>query len=178
MINVPYDPQHTEQWLMKFFKKDYYKKPYDRFMWWRSYTPINKALTNRHPFKDRIMNGDFNIAPYKFEAELVEHRMNKKFIEVRGYEDTYREAVQVDKARRKRLLEDYEKEEAKRLEEVRRGFVLEFRMTKDQYDKEVTNTRSKDLLTFYFKMETKYGTRAIRPDNVPKGLKLALDRNS
>jgi len=50
-------------------------------------------------------------------------------------------------------------------------------MTKDQYDKEVTNTRSKDLLTFYFKMETKYGTRTIRPDNVPKGLKLALDGN-
>mgnify|MGYP006443400815 FL=1 len=108
MNDLPYKPGHSKNWLIKFFKQDYYKKPYDRFMWWRSYTPKSKPLTNRHPFKDRILNGDFDIAPYKFEAELVEHRMNDKFIECRGYEDTFREATQVDKARRKRLLEDYE----------------------------------------------------------------------
>lgn len=158
VTRLPYTPIHSKAWLERFFKKDYYKKPYDRFMWWRSYTPKNKPLTNRHPLKDRIMNGDFDIAPFKFESELVEHRMNEKWIEHKGYEDTYREATQVDKARRKRLLEDYEKEEIRRLQDLKKAFVVTLKMTNEQYDKEVTNTRAKDLLDFYFRMEEKYGT--------------------
>ena len=175
--NLPMQPKYSRAFLERTLGKRYFKKPYDRFMWWRSYTPKSKPLTNRHPFKDRILNGDFDIAPYKFEAELVEHRMNDKFIECRGYEDTFREATQVDKARRKRLLEDYEKEETRRLEDVRKGFVQELRMTKEEYDECVTQTRAKDLITFYYKMEDKFGTRAIRPSNAPKGLRLALERN-
>jgi len=158
VTRLPYTPIHSKAWLDRFFKKDYYKKPYDRFMWWRSFTPKNKPLTNRHPLKDRIMNGDFDIAPYKFESELVEHRMNEKWIEHKGYEDTYREAIQVDKARRKRLLEDYEKEEIRRLQDLKKAFVVTLKMTNEQYDKEVTNTRAKDLLDFYFRMEERYGT--------------------
>ena len=158
VTSLPYKPAHSEAWLENFFKKDYYKKPYDRFMWWRSYTPKRKPLTNRHPLKDRIINGDFDIAPHRFEAELAEHRMNQKWIEHKGYEDTYREATQVEKARRKRLLEDYDKEETRRLVELKRAFLLTIKMTKEQYDKEVVKTRAKDLLDFYFRMEDKYGT--------------------
>ena len=169
MINtLPYTPTHSVNWLTSYFKKGYYKKPYDRFMWWRSYTPKNKPLTNRHPFKDRILNGDFDIAPYHFEAELVEHRMNDKWIELNGYEDTWREETAVDKARRKRLLEDYEKEETKRLTELRNSFVNHFRMTKEQYDKEVVSTKAKDLVDFYFRMEDKFGNRARKVQPVPK----------
>ena len=152
MNDLPYKPGHSKNWLNKFFKQDYYKKPYDRFMWWRSYTPKSKPLTNRHPFKDRILNGDFDIAPYKFEAELVEHRMNDKFIECRGYEDTFREATQVDKARRKRLLEDFEKDEANKLQELERGFLQTFKLTKEQYEEEVMNT-DLELIELYFYIE-------------------------
>jgi len=158
VTNLPYKPSHSVAWLENFFKKGYYKKPYDRFMWWRSYTPKQKPLTNRHPLKDRIINGDFDIAPHRFEAELAEHRMNQKWIENKGYEDTYREAIQVEAARRKRLLQDYDKEEHRRLEELKRAFLITFKMTKEQYDEEVVNTSAKDLLDFYFKMEDKYGT--------------------
>ena len=156
-ISLPYKPSHELKWLINFFKKDYYKKPYDRFMWWRSYTPKNKPLTSRHDLRERILNGDFDVAPYAFEASIVEHRMNEKFIECKGYEDTYREATQVDKARRKRLLEDYEKEEARRLDELKKAFVLKFKMTKEQYETEVVNTRASNLISFYEKMEAKYG---------------------
>lgn len=167
-LNLPYSPNHTAKWLENYFKKDYYKKPYDRFMWWRSFTPKNKPLTNRHPFRDRILNGDFDMAPYKFEAELVEHRLNEKYIEHRGYEDTWLEAVAVDKARRKRLLEDYEKEEKKRLEDLKKHFVLEFKMTKEQYEYEIVKYRGPDLINFYYRMKDKFGTRARRAQPVPK----------
>ena len=164
---LPYKPSHELKWLEKFFKKDYYKKPYDRFMWWRSYTPKQKPLTNRHDLRERILNGDFDVAPYAFEAQIVEHRMNKIFEECKGYEDVYREKTQVDKARRKRLLEDYEKEEARRLDELKKAFVLKFKMTKGQYEKEVVNTRARNLISFYDKMEAKYGTY-WKPLSYPK----------
>lgn len=159
IINLPYNPIHSLEWLEKFFAENYYKKPYDRFMWWRSYTPKNKPLHNRQPFLDRLRNGDFDIAPYRLESEIVEHGMNNKWKEY-GYLEPGRwnEATSVDRARRKRLLEDYDKEETKRLEELRKGFITTLKMTGDQYDQEVINAEDGDLVDFYYKMEEKYGT--------------------
>lgn len=128
-------------------------------MWWRSYTLRNKPLTNRHPLRDRILNGDFDLGPYIFEIELVEHRINEKS-QTHKHEDTFREDIQLDKARRKRLQEDRDKDEATKLEELRKAFVFEFRMTKEQYDKEVVKP-NKDLISFYYKMEDKFGKRGV-----------------
>lgn len=128
-------------------------------MWWRSYTLRNKPLTNRHPLRDRILNGDFDLGPYVFEIELVEHRINEKS-QTHKHEDTFREDIQLDKARRKRLQEDRDKDEATKLEELRKAFVFEFRMTKEQYDKEVVKP-NKDLISFYYKMEDKFGKRGV-----------------
>jgi hypothetical protein len=176
VIDLPYSPVHSKQWLERFFKKDYYKKPYDRFMWWRSYTPKHKPLHPRQPFIDRIINGDFDIAPYRYEAEIVEHRLNEKWIELRDDPGRFLQEESVNMARRKRLLEDYDKEETRRLDELKRNFVLEFKMTKEQYDYEAENTTSTNLVNFYYKMKDKYGTRATKPNSMG-GLRLAGDRN-
>ena len=158
-MNAPFKPTHSKAWLERYLKKNYYKKKYDRYMWWRSYTLRNKPLTNRHPLRDRILNGDFDLGPYVFEIELVEHRINEKS-QTHKHEDTFREDIQVDKARRKRLQEDRDKDEATKLEELRKAFVFEFRMTKEQYDKEVVKP-NKDLISFYYKMEDKFGKRGV-----------------
>lgn len=155
---LPFSPNHKLSWLERFFKKNYNKKPYNQFMWWRSYTPKRKPLTNKHSLEDRILNGDFDLAPEMFECQIVEHRMNQKFIDLNGEEDQWREATSLDKARRKRLLADYDKEEAKRLDELKKAFVLHIKITKDQYDKEVVQTRSTSLIKFYESMKKKYGT--------------------
>jgi hypothetical protein len=158
IINLPYSPSHSPEWLENFFKKDYYKKPYDRFMWWRSFTPKRRPLHARQPFIDRLINGDFDVAPYRFEAEIVEHRLNKKWVEFRDDPGRYLQEESVNIARRKRLLEDYEKEENKRLEELRNLFVREFKITKQEYDEEVVNTRTNSLVDFYYEIKEKYGT--------------------
>jgi hypothetical protein len=158
IINLPYSPTHSPEWLEKFFVKNYYKKPYDRFMWWRSFTPKNKPLHPRQPFIDRLINGDFDVAPFRFEAEIVEHRLNKKWKELHNDPGRYIEEARMDIARRKRLMEDYEKEESKRLDELKSLFVKTFKMTKDDYDVEVEMTQSESLVDFYYEMEEKYGT--------------------
>jgi len=144
-------------------------------MWWRSYTLRNNPLSNKHPLRDRIANGDFDLGSYIFEIELVEHRINEKFKQIGHDEVQYQEAISVDKARRKRLQEDRDKDEKNKLEELKRAFVLEFNMTKEQYDKEVIKSH-RDLLSFYFKMDDKYGKRGWVTRQAPKGLVLAADR--
>ena len=113
-MNLPYSPIHSKAWLERYLKKNYFKKKYDRYMWWRSYTLRNPPLSNKHPLRDRIINGDFDLGPFIFEIELVEHRINEKSLSHK-HEDTFREDIQLDKARRKRLIEDRDKDEHKKL---------------------------------------------------------------
>jgi hypothetical protein len=101
--------------------------------------------------------------------------MNLKSLEHK-HEDTYQEETQVDKARIKRLQEDRDKDEVRKLSELRKAFVFEFKMTKEQYDREVIKPQ-KDLISFYFKMEDKFGKRGVLSSFKPKGLVLAIERN-
>ena len=144
-------------------------------MWWRSFSPKNAPLSNRHPLRDRIVNGDFDLGSFIFEIELVEHRINKKFQEIGQDYVQYHEAISLDRARIKRLKEDRDKDEARKLEELKKGFITEFKMTKEQYEDEVIKTH-KDLLSFYDKMEKKYGRYWKPLSYVPKGLRLASER--
>ena len=174
-MNLPYKPIHSKEWLERYLKKNYYKKKYDRFMWWRSYTLRNNPLSNKHPLRDRILNGDFDLGSYVFEIELVEHRLNEKHQKLGHDEVQLREVIQLDKARRKRLQEDRDKDEKAKLEELKKAFLFEFRMTKEQYEIEVVKSH-KDLITFYYKMEEKYGKRGVLSSFHPKGLRLASER--
>lgn len=169
---LPFTPKWSKKWIEKKLGDRYFKKPYDRFMWWRSYTPKNKPLTNRHPLRDRIANGDFEQGPYLMEVELVYHTMNDKFLEsitTRGEVDwsLYHQNTSIDRARKKRLVEDHEKEELRKLTDLRNAFLMEFKMTKDQYDVEVEKT-SGTTLDFYFEMEEKYGKWARPLKKIPK----------
>lgn len=165
---LPYKPLHEVKWLEKYLKTNYYTKKYDRFMWWRSYTARKPPLSNKHPLRDRILNGDFDIGPYIYEIEIVEHRMNERYIKWAGDEGRIREAEQMDKARHKRLQEDRDKDEVRKLEDLKKAFMFEFKMTKEQYERDISNFRGKDLITFYYRMEDKYQkyTRRLKP--VPK----------
>jgi hypothetical protein len=101
--------------------------------------------------------------------------MNEKFKEL--YKDTGRftEETSVDRARRKRLMEDFDKEETKRLDELKRGFVSDIKMTKEQYDQEVVDTKADTIIDFYYEMEEKYGSRFIKTQ-WPPGLIPASER--
>ena len=157
-IYLPYKPIHTIEWLEKYLKKNFYKKKYDRFMWWRSYTLRNAPLSNIHPLRDRISNGDFDLGSYTFEIELVEHRLNEKYKKLGHDQVQYLEAIQLDKARLKRLEEDKIKDEKTKLEALKKAFVLEFNLTKKQYEREVGRPNN-SIVSFYDKMEKRFGKR-------------------
>lgn len=165
-ISLPFKPKWSKQWIETKLKRSFFKKPYDRFMWWRSYTPKNKPLGIKASLIDRIINGDFEAGPFLLEVELVYHTMNEKFKGLVGRDGEvdwgkYGAETSIDKARKKRLLEDHEKDEFRKLDDLRRLFKKEFRMTEDEYEKEITKG-SDTLVDFYYKLDDKYGKRNIR----------------
>lgn len=155
IVDLPYTPTHSVEWLEDFFTKNYYKKPYDRFKWWRKYTSKTKPLSNRCMLRDRILNGDFDIGPYRFEAELVEHTINKKYVELYNDLGKYVEESSLDRARRKRLLEDFDKDESRKLQELVRAFREIVHITEDKVWEELSDYED-TLIEFYYYIEGKY----------------------
>lgn len=154
-VRPPHKPAHSLEWLDKYFKKNYYKRPYNRFHWWRSYVEKKKPLSNRAHLRDRILNGDFDFGPYKFEAEVVEHRINEKYRELFEDQGRYIEETSLDRARRKRLLEDFEADEKRKLDDLAKSFSDLIGLTKEQILDELANY-SDTLIEFYYHITEKY----------------------
>ena len=157
VTSLPYSPIHSPEWFEKFFRKNFNKLNYNKFFWWRSYVSKTKPLHSRTSLKDRILNGDFEISPYRLEAELVEHRLNQKYLDLINDPGKYVEESSVDRARRKRLLEDFDKDESEKLKSLETAFLVTFKINKEQYNEEVTNFNG-ELIDFYFFIDEKYGT--------------------
>ena len=165
-ISLPFEPKWSKQWIETKLKKRFFKKPYDRFMWWRSYTPKNKPLGIKASLIDRIINGDFEAGPFLLEVELGHHTINEKFKALIGNDGEvdygkYSVETSIDRARKKRLLEDHDKDEFRKLDDLRKLFKKEFKITEEEYKKEITKG-SDTLVDFYYKLEKKYGKRINR----------------
>ena len=165
-ISLPFQPKWSKQWIETKLKRRFFKKPYDRFMWWRSYTPKNKPLGIKASLIDRIINGDFEAGPFLLEVELVHHTINEKFKALIGKDGEvdygkYSVETSIDRARKKRLLEDHDKDEFRKLDDLRKLFKKEFKITEEEYKKEITKG-SDTLVDFYYKLEKKYGKRINR----------------
>ena len=151
----PFKPLHTEEWLEKFFKKNFYKMPYNRFMWWKSYTPRTKPLPNSASFEEKIKNGDFDISPYGFEAELVEHRLRKKWFKHYPETTEFLEDARMDIARRKRLLEDHEKDENKKLDTFFKAAQRTFKVTRKEIDEAIDSFDGETIVDLYYYFQKK-----------------------
>jgi len=133
------------------------KLKYNRFRWWRMYDDPKEKLHNRSPFRDRIMNGDFDYPHYKYQAMWVEHDINDMHELYKNDSGRYVEESSLLRTRRKRLLEDFEKEENEKLETLTTEFVRNFRCDIDQVREEMAGFDG-TLLDFYYYMEDKYRT--------------------
>jgi len=127
-----YQPSLSEEQLeIKFSKLR--KLKYNQFRWWRMYDDPNPPKPKHSTLFEKIENGDFNYSHYKYQAMWCEHEMNKVYTKI-GPEDMgrYIEETSLLRTRRKRLLEDFYKEEDNKLEELINGFSRTFRLPKDE----------------------------------------------
>ena len=153
-MNKLYSPTLSREQLdIKFSKLN--KLKYNRFRWWRMYDNPNKPLHVRQPLKDRILNGDFEYSHYKYQAEWCEHEMNDHWEECFPDVGKFNEKTSLLRTRRKRLLEDFEKDEQSKLSELITSFTRHYRLNKEQVEEEMLDFLG-DLTEFYYHIEDKH----------------------
>ncbi len=130
---------------------------YNKFTWWRKFAPINKPLDDKAPLIDKILNGDLEFSNYYWQALYTEMELNAKRVKARDGVEYFQETA-VMRARRKRLWEDFEKDEAKKLEYIRKTFVKTFNMTTEDYEDQLERIDG-TLADLYYRCESLFGLK-------------------
>ena len=159
-----YTPTHTREQLLGTKLKGLRKLNYNPFTWWRMYESTNKPLSSRAHISDKIKNGDYDYPHWKYQAELCEHDLNDMWKKVAPDYAKWVEESSLMRARRKRLMEDHEKEENRKLEEIVKEFTKYYRVTKEEVVDMMLDWDG-DLYGFYQFMDDRY---RIKPTPVPK----------
>jgi hypothetical protein len=133
-------------------------------MWWRGYVTKQKPLYPQASFKAKVENGDFDYPHYRYEAELVEHKLRHAYLN-RTDIVQFNESQSLNMARRKRLLEDHDKEENKRLEALYKECWRNYRLSKEKVEEEIMNLDGDTVKDLYSVLEEKYG---YKPTPMPK----------
>lgn len=128
---------------------------YNQFRWWRRWDSPKPPLDKKEPLLNRIVNGDFDFSHFFWQAQFCELEMNDKLSNCSDYVD-WMESTQLDRARRRHLYEDYEKDEEKKLSLLRKEFTKIFIITESEYDKEL-EVFDGDIEEFYHYINSKYG---------------------
>tara|TARA_R110001592_G_scaffold6460_5_gene34718 strand:- start:700 stop:1215 length:516 start_codon:yes stop_codon:yes gene_type:complete len=161
-----FNPTLSRSRLKKEFSK-LQKLNYNQFRWWRMYDTKLKPLDNRKPLRDRIFNGDYDFSHYWYQAAWVEHELNDLEIECKGDSGLFIEKGAVLRARRKRLLEDFEKDEFDKLSSLYNEFPKYFRINREQVKEEMVNF-SGSLIDFYYHIDDKYKILHISYEQIKK----------
>jgi hypothetical protein len=150
MFKIPQERRNIENML-----KSYQPLNYNRFRWWRWYEEKSKPLPYKSNFRDKILNGDFDHSCYMLQAYLCEYMLNDLEMECQGDIAKFNEKGAVLKARRKKLWEDYEKDEFNRLEALFNQFTKYFNIEKSQVIEECLECSGK-IIDLYYIIEDKY----------------------
>ena len=115
----------------------YEKLNYNRWFWWRRFKG-RETLHKYQPLKDKIMNGDYEPSDYHWWI-LWENEVEKESISKITDVGKQHEARCLFGERRRRLMNDFEKDEAKILEAMYKDFWLAFRMKREEVEDEMFN---------------------------------------
>jgi hypothetical protein len=110
----------------------YNKSKYNQWYWWRRFKP-RETLHKYMRLNQRIPNGDFEVSDYHWQIQY-EHKLEKEALANIKDVTEYHETKCLFGERRRRLINDFEKDEAKILEEMYKAFWTELRMTKEDVE--------------------------------------------
>lgn len=141
------------------------KLNYNPFRWWRMYGSPQKPLHPLSPLKEKILNGDYDYSHYGFQAMWCEHDINDIYNECYPDIGKFNEKTSMLRSRRKRLLDDFHKEETQMLESLAVDFSKNFSCSKKTALKEMEECVG-SLIDLYYIMEDKY-KRTFTPCPLP-----------
>lgn len=104
---------------------------YTPYRWWRNFK--QDIPKNNGSLRERFKAGEYEFSSYYWMAKLVEIEINKIYNDCYPDMVKFNEKAALLKAKRTRLLIDFEKEETKRLNELEKIFTKNFKVSKDLY---------------------------------------------
>jgi DNA polymerase III delta prime subunit len=132
------------------------KKNYDRFYWWRRF----KTRETLHPYtilQTRIEHGDFEPSDFHWML-LWERKLEKEALAKEKSVDKQHELRGIYGERKRRLMLDFEKDEAKIKGEMYKAFRIEFRLNEVELENEMLQFEG-SLSEFYYYLSNKQKQR-------------------
>jgi len=99
---------------------------YNCYQWFRRYVSRN-SLPKKTPLYEKIVHGDYDTSTYLYQADHEMHLLADKLQNVK-HPDEAHDITNLFMERRRRLLIDYEKEEASIMRELKSDFVKTFKI--------------------------------------------------
>jgi hypothetical protein len=141
----------------------YQKQNYNPYYWWRRF----KSRSSLHKYRsleEKINNGDYEVSDYHWWM-LWENKLEEKALADISDPERQHETRCLFGERRRRLMDDFEKDEAKILEAMYKDFKLELRMSQEEVENEMIDFEG-TLAEFYYYIHNKKNIK--RPyDNYP-----------
>ena len=109
------------------------KRTYNQFVWWRRYQQ-RQTLHDRRTLHDKIANGDYEPSDYYYQAEHENYLLQDAIKDIDAYEDKL-DKIRLFRARYKKLHEDFLKEEAEIMKNMKKDFWREFRIEGSDLEK-------------------------------------------
>lgn len=153
-MKPPYSPTRSEKQLEDIFK-NMRKATYNRFYWYLLYLPKKQPLSSRSSLECRVDNGDFDYSHYKYQAEYVEHKLNKAYVKYYPDVAIYNEKYAVDIKRREKLLEMFTKDEDIKLNTLINECSIRFKKPKKQIEMLMLESQG-DIKQFLQELDNKY----------------------
>lgn len=123
-----------------------WRNKYNCYQWWRRYQ-TRDCLPKKAPLYDKIVHGDYDPSTYLFQADHEMHLLSDKLQGVKHSDDAL-DITNLFMERRRRLLIDYEKEEASIMRELKSDFVKTFKIDKNVLET-IMETFDGSLLDLY-----------------------------
>ena len=108
------------------------KRTYNQFVWWRRYQQ-RQILADRSSLYYKLINGDYNTSDYYYQAEHENYLLEDATKDLKTYEEKL-DKIGLFRARYKKLHEDFIKEDEEILRKMKKDFVRELKITKDELE--------------------------------------------
>lgn len=131
---------------------------YNQFRWWRRFDTHNKPLHKYSSLIDKIRNGDYDFSHYYWQFKFSEVEINEIYDATYPDASEFNQKATLHRARRKRLIEDFEKDEKQKLDQLQKDFYHYFNMPRTAVMKEMSDFDG-CLEDFYNYCQAQFGPR-------------------
>jgi hypothetical protein len=125
---------------------------YNCFQWWRRYVSRN-PLPKKTPLYEKIIHGDYDPSTYLYQADHEMYLLSDKVSKVKNPDEAH-DITSLFMERRRRLLIDYEKEEASIMRELKSDFIKTFNIDRKLLER-IMETFDGTLVQLYSHIKNK-----------------------